>query len=127
VYADAAAQVDLALRNSRVLARAAIGAVRGRGRGDPALVEAITTLAAAVRHLAGDLAGVEPSGEARRLAVAAAAQATAVLEGCRDLPTSMLVGQVRATATDLLRGSGLDRDSAREAIGAAPAPPPAPG
>lgn len=122
VYADAAAQVDLALRNSRVLARAAIGAVRRGGAGDPALVEAIRTLARAVRQLGGDLAQPEPSGETRRLALAAAASATGVLERHRDLPTSMLVGQVRATATDLLRSVGVERDAAREAVDAAEAP-----
>jgi hypothetical protein len=122
VYADAAAQVDLALRNSRVLARAAIGAVRRGGAGDPDLVEAIRTLARAVRQLGGDLAQPEPSGETRRLALAAAASATGVLERHRDLPTSMLVGQVRATATDLLRSVGVERDAAREAVDAAEAP-----
>jgi hypothetical protein len=31
----------------------------------------------------------------------------------------MLVGQVRATATDLLRSVGVERDAAREAVDAA--------
>ncbi len=121
-YADAAAQVDLALRNSRVLARAAIGAARRAQPADPVLVEAIRKLAAAVRQLAADLARPQEVGDARRLAVEAAAEATQVLERHHDLPTSMLVGQVRATATDLLRGSGLDREAARTAIDAPEVP-----
>ncbi len=120
VYADAAAQVDLALRNSRVLARAAIGGIRrAEGVGDPQLIHAIRTLAAAVRELTSDLAVAPgPDGQTRRLALEAAAEATAVLGRQHDLQTSMLVGQVRATVIDLLRGAGLDLDAAREALDA---------
>ncbi len=120
-YADAAAQVDLALRNSRVLARAAIGAARRGPAADPTLVEAIRKLAAAVRQLGADLAESQDGAESRRLAVEAAT-AHQVLERHHDLPTSMLVGQVRATAIDLLRGSGLDREAARTAVDAAEVP-----
>jgi hypothetical protein len=39
-----------------------------------------------------------------------------VLGRQNDLQTSMIVGQVRATALDLLRGSGLDAEEARAAL-----------
>ena len=39
-------------------------------------------------------------------------EATDVLKDCNDLATSMLVGQVRSTAIDLLRASGTDLDEA---------------
>jgi hypothetical protein len=42
----------------------------------------------------------------------AAARATAALEQTGNLSVNMIVGQVRATATDLLLGLGLSPDEA---------------
>lgn len=112
LYADVARQVDHAVRNTRVLARAAIAAAR-RGPSDPALAESVATLAAAVRGLASELSDPRAETDARNLARDAAELATGVLERDRDLRTSMIVGQVRATATDLLRGTGLDTQASR--------------
>jgi uncharacterized membrane protein YgaE (UPF0421/DUF939 family) len=117
-YADAARQVDYAVRNTRQLARSAVRAVRTGAPVDPTLPDSILTLAAAVRKLAEELGGPEPAFETRALALDAAALAMGVLERHRDLATSMIVGQVRATAFDLLRGSGLSIDEARETIDA---------
>jgi hypothetical protein len=117
-YAEAAHSVDLAVRNTRVLARAAVGLVR---HGEPApglLSEAVLDLARAVEDLAGYLeqpgraAEVPPDGVARRFALKAAGEATAVLHRRSDLPTSVLVGQIRSTAVDLLRASGMHLDEA---------------
>jgi hypothetical protein len=51
-----------------------------------------------------------------------------VLDDRRDLQTTALVAQVRSTAVDLLRGSGLSEDEAtaalEEALRAAPQPEP---
>jgi len=41
----------------------------------------------------------------------------ACLEQTANLSVSLTVGQVRATAVDLLRGSGLDRDEAERPVG----------
>ena len=54
--------------------------------------------------------------ETRRFALEAAGGATAVLEERNDLRTSMLVGQVRSTAVDLLRASGMESSEALEAL-----------
>ena len=117
-YAEAADSLDLAVRNTRVLARAAVGLVR---HGEPApglLSEAVLDLARAVEDLAGYLeqpgrvAGVPPEGVASRFALKAAGEATAVLYERSDLPTSVLVGQIRSTAVDLLRASGMHLDEA---------------
>ena len=112
-YADAARQVDYAVRNTRILARNAAQAARTGGP-DPELADAVSILADAVRALGRELAtpGQEEE-ETRYLARQAADQATAVLAQRSDLRTNMVVGQVRATATDLLRGSGLDTQAAR--------------
>jgi uncharacterized membrane protein YgaE (UPF0421/DUF939 family) len=117
-YAEAADSLDLAVRNTRVLARATVGIVR---HGDPApglLSEAVHDLARAVEDLAGYLEepGREPGAleeeVGRRFALKAAGEATVVLNERSDLPTSVLVGQVRSTAVDLLRASGMHLDEA---------------
>jgi len=54
--------------------------------------------------------------QTRRFALEAAGGATAVLKQRNDLRTSMLVGQVRSTAVDLLRASGMDSAEALEAL-----------
>ena len=113
------------MRNTRGLARAAVGLVR---HGEPApglLSEAVLDLARAVEDLAGYLAqpdrepdapegrfGGSPEGAASRFALKAVGEATVALDERNDLPTSMLVGQVRSTALDLLRASGMHLDEA---------------
>lgn len=117
-YSEAADSLDLAVRNTRVLARAAVGLVR---RGEPApglLSEAVLDLARAVEDLAGYLdqpggkSEASEEGVGRRFALKAAGEATVVLDERHDLPTSVLVGQVRSTAVDLLRASGMHLDEA---------------
>lgn len=116
-YAEAADSLDLAVRNTRVLARAAVGLVR---HGEPApglLSEAVLDLARAVEDLAGYLEQPDreletPEGAASRFALKAAGEATVVLDERSDLPISVLVGQVRSTAVDLLRASGMHLDEA---------------
>jgi hypothetical protein len=117
LYADASGAVDLLVRNARAVARAAVTAVRRGVEPDPELIEALRGLADATQGLGAHLADPALAVATRRLAVAAARRATGVLTRHHDLSTSVLVGQVRATAFDLLRGSGLDAEAAREAIG----------
>jgi uncharacterized membrane protein YgaE (UPF0421/DUF939 family) len=115
-YADVAAQMDLAVRNVRVLARAAIRAVRLDENVPPETADAVRELAAAVRA-AGDALGDPRAREAiRRHALDAAATATLVLENTGNLSISVIVGQVRSTATDLLAATGMDTDEATEAV-----------
>jgi uncharacterized membrane protein YgaE (UPF0421/DUF939 family) len=116
-YADASGAVDLLVRNARAVARAGVTAVRRGSDPDPELIGAIRGLAATTRSLGVHLADPARAVETRRLGTAAARRATGVLRSRHDLSTSVLVGQVRATAFDLLRGSGLDAEAAREAIG----------
>ena len=112
-YADAARQVDYAVRNTRILARNAAQAAR-TGPPDQELADAVAILADAVRALGRELATPDQEDEETRyLARQAADQATSVLSRRSDLRTNMVVGQVRATATDLLRGTGLDTQAAR--------------
>lgn len=116
-YADASGAVDLLVRNARAVARAGLTATRRRSEPGPELIEAIRGLAPAARSLGEHLADPALAVRTRRLAVDAAHRATGVLRRRHDLSTSVLVGQIRATAFDLLRGSGMDAEAAREAIG----------
>jgi uncharacterized membrane protein YgaE (UPF0421/DUF939 family) len=116
LYATAADQLDLAVRNIRVLARAAATAVREGGTVPEALSETILDLAYAVETLAAYIEEPEHPMDTRRFALEAAEGATAVLEESNDLRTSMLVGQIRSTAVDLLRASGMDRTEALDTL-----------
>jgi uncharacterized membrane protein YgaE (UPF0421/DUF939 family) len=116
LYTETARQVDYAVRNTRVLARSAVAGLRQNVDVDPELARAVGTLAAAVDELAVQIANPAGQNQTRRLAAHAAEQATGVLDRRRDLSTNMMVGQIRATAMDLLRGSGLDGEDARRAV-----------
>ena len=111
-YASAGVQLDLAVRNTRVIAR---GALRGIEVGDnipPIACEAVAALAEAVRALGPWLGGSHEPELVRDAAVRAAEQANLVLETTTNLSVSLIVGSVRAAAVDLVRGTGLSRDDA---------------
>src|ERR687889_266309 len=109
LYATAADQLDPAVRNVRVLARAAAATVRERESAPEALSESVRNLARAVEALSAYIEEPEHPVETRGFALEAAVGASAVLEESNDLKTSMLVGQIQSTAVDLLRASGMDR------------------
>jgi uncharacterized membrane protein YgaE (UPF0421/DUF939 family) len=115
-YAVAADQLDLAVRNTRVLARAAVTMVREKGATSGQLAEAILELALAVEALGGYLEKRDHPLDARHFALGAAREATSVLERSSDLETSVLVGQIRSTAIDLLQAAGMDSSEALEAL-----------
>jgi len=117
LYGDAVHQLDLAVRNTRVLARAAVAYVRDGARPPEAVVIAVRELAEAVRELAGELEQPERASAARQTAWRAARRATVLLQVQHaDLATSMLVGQVRSTAVDLMRGAGMEPTAAERAV-----------
>jgi uncharacterized membrane protein YgaE (UPF0421/DUF939 family) len=118
-YAVAAAQVDLAVRNARVLARGAIRAIQLDENVPPEISEALHDLAAAVRALEAVLEDEGRAADVREPAVRAAATATMVLERTGNLSVSVIVGQIRSTAADLLRGTGLSYEEASAVIRAA--------
>jgi hypothetical protein len=115
-YADTAAQMDLAVRNVRVLARGAIRAVRLDENVPPETADAVRDLGSAVRAAADALDDRGAIERVRRHALGAAATATLVLESTGNLSVSVIVGQVRSTATDLLAATGIDPDEAADAV-----------
>jgi uncharacterized membrane protein YccC len=114
-YANTADHLDLAVRDTRVLARAAVTLVSEKRVAPGPLAEALLELALAVEALAGYLDKPEQLLDARLFALGAAKEATSALETSNDVETSALVGQIRATALDLLQATGMDPS---EALGA---------
>ncbi|QIN82206.1 aromatic acid exporter family protein [Rubrobacter tropicus] len=115
-YATAADQLDFAVRDTRVLARAAVTMVRERGASDGQLPEAILGLALAVEALAGYLERPDFPVDVRHFALGAAEEATATLRTNNDLESSALVAQIRSTALDLLQAAGMGPAEALEAL-----------
>jgi uncharacterized membrane protein YgaE (UPF0421/DUF939 family) len=116
-WADAAQSVDFAVRNVRVLARGAIRALRLDDNVPDDVVVALGDLAAAVRAIDAALAGDDAAADTvHAAALRAAARATLVLERTTNLSVSVIVGQIRSTATDILSGAGMDVDEAADAV-----------
>jgi len=117
--AGEAPQIDYAVRDARVLARATTTAIRREARLDPRLGEAVTELAATTRAL--DAADRGHRGA--RADVREHASRAVELAGAADVHNSlwptMIFGQTRALAFDLLQASGEDPDAARALIDAA--------
>ena len=115
-YGSVGIRIELAVINTRVLARGVYNALR---RGDtiaPQLPEAVLDLSRSVRSLAVFIEDGGGPEEARRWALEAARSATGILEGRHQLGISVLVGQVRSAAVDLLRSTGMDQASALQAL-----------
>ncbi|MGH2578363.1 MAG: hypothetical protein ACRDG9_11550, partial [Actinomycetota bacterium] len=115
-YGSAGIRIELAVINTRVLARGVYNAIRRGDRIPPKLSEAVLDLSRSVRALAAFLEDGEGPEEARRWALEAARTATEILEERHELGISVLVGQVRSAAVDLLRSTGMDQASALQAL-----------
>ncbi|HME04326.1 MAG TPA: FUSC family protein [Solirubrobacteraceae bacterium] len=116
-YGAAATNLELAVRNVRVLARAVLRAVELTAATPAELSLSVRELAAAVRGLRIEIEGGEDEGAAGRQIVRAAGRANEVAEsGAAALPIAALVAQVRSTATDLLQACGLNRSEAVDRV-----------
>lgn len=130
---EAMAPLDYLVRNMRVLSRAAIGLSRLPEQPPAELVTAMRTLADAVRSvdeaMTADLTGDEDAAE--RFAEQGEEQALDALRSARHLlavgaplPVVMIVGQLRASAIDLLRAAGWDEIDSLSRVEAALGLPP---
>jgi len=115
-FAQAAPALDLLARNTRVLARGVLRAVDVDAHVPPEAILAIHDLAAAVRCLQEELLSGQQPRTATRAALRAAGRTTLVLEETNNLAISVIVGQVRAMAADLLRGMGMSPEESRVAV-----------
>ena len=115
-YADAVTTIDNAVTSVETLSRAAVRAIAQGDNVPPPVPVALRELSEAVWRLeetldeGGDETGV------REPALRAAARATLVLEQTSNLSANVIVAQARATAVDLLRGSGLGLDEAQRLV-----------
>jgi len=121
LYAAAADQIDLTVRDVRALARAALSVVWPEAPAPERLLAAIRGLARATESLAAYLQTFgDPPEETRRLALEAAKEASTLLEGhedlARDLGVNALVDQIHSSAVDLIGGTGMDRAAALQAL-----------
>jgi len=118
-YATAMPQLGFAIRNSRVLARAAVRAVELESSVPAGLVDSIRALVQTVSRLERTLDDGRGEGGVREAARRAAREATRSFESEATFAIGALVGQVRSIAADLLRALGLDRNDAVEQLRAA--------
>lgn len=121
LYAAAADQIDLTVRDVRALARAALSVVQPEHPApDPLMTAAIRSLARATEALADYLQTSGEPDETRRLALEAARKASTLLEEHEDLARNLgvnaLVDQIHSSAVDLIGGTGLDRAAALRAL-----------
>jgi uncharacterized membrane protein YgaE (UPF0421/DUF939 family) len=115
-YALAAAQVDAALTSVKALSRASVRGLKLGAHIPDEVPGAVRDLAETVRTLDRYFEHPEEEPPVSRQAVRAAARATLVLEVTSNLPVSVIVGQVRAAAVDLLSSWGLERERAEEIV-----------
>ena len=116
LYANAGTRIDLAVINTRVLARGTVNAALRGDKAPPQLPEAVLDLSRAVKALATYLEQPGGPDEARRFSLEAARKATEILEDRHDLAISVLVGQIRSAAVDLLRSTGMNQAEALAAL-----------
>jgi hypothetical protein len=121
LYAAAADQIDLTVRDVRALARAALSVVQPEDPApEPLLTAAIRSLARATEALAVYLETAGDPDETRRLALEAARKASTLLEEHEDLARNLgvnaLVDQIHSSAVDLIGGTGMDRAAALRAL-----------
>jgi uncharacterized membrane protein YccC len=105
-YGRSLAQIDFAVRNTRVLARHALRLVRS-GEVPAALPAVVGDLGEAIWELAAAYDDPRRAAGARRLALGAAGRATALHSGAPGLVTTELIGGIRSTAVDIVRAADL--------------------
>ena len=116
LYSGASIRIELSVINTRVLARGVANVLRRGEVIPPTLPGAVRDLSRAVRALGDYLEESTGPEAARRCALAAARSATETLKERHDLGASVLVGQVRSMAVDLLRSTGMNQAEALAAL-----------
>ncbi|WP_207921955.1 FUSC family protein [Saccharopolyspora terrae] len=115
-YETAATPVDRALRNTRVLARRALAALRDEEPVPRPLPGMLEELAGTVVLLRDELASGKDPLQAREAARSVAKKSTVEMLGEGDFSMQVVVLQVRSIAVDLLQASGLTRTEAVAAL-----------
>ncbi|MGI5504060.1 FUSC family protein [Lentzea sp. CA-135723] len=122
-YQTAAGPVDYAIRNTRVLARRTMAALKADERIPDGVPEVLVEYAKAVDCLKNELEkGKEPQ-QTREAVRDAARNLTARRLGGDGFSSKVVLAQIRSVAVDLLQATGLSRSEAMEAL--PPLSPPA--
>ncbi len=120
LYAAAADQIDLTVRDLRALARASLAVVQPGSSVPERLSSAIRGLARATESLGIYLETSDAPDDTRTFALEAAREATTLLEEYEDLARNLavnaVVDQIHSSAVDLLRSTGMDRGTALQAL-----------
>ncbi len=120
LYAAAADQIDLTVRDVRAVARAALSAVRPEDSAPEQLTEALRSLARATEALGVYLEASGEPEETRRFALEAAVKARTLLNEHEDLARTLevnaLVHQIQSATVDLLGSTGVDRATALQTL-----------
>ncbi|GAA0814925.1 FUSC family protein [Spirilliplanes yamanashiensis] len=115
-YVESADQLLYALRNVRVLVRRVLTALRDDEPVPPELPDAVGLLGDAVALLRGELAGgAEPVATRERALRAAGESGRAYTDGVA-FSGGVVVAQIRSTATDLLRATGITHADAVQLV-----------
>jgi uncharacterized membrane protein YgaE (UPF0421/DUF939 family) len=110
--ANAARHVDHAVRNARVLGRAAIRAIDLKPSIPPETVASVRSLADGARLARSALNSVGDEAAAIEAVLAAAELGAHARRADNGLSVAAIVSQVRSIAVDLLRALGTDSDDA---------------
>ncbi|WP_229401112.1 FUSC family protein [Micromonospora okii] len=115
-YAEAADPIDRAMRNSGTLIRRAVTMIEDGEPVPEPLPDAVAHLAETVRLLRHEFAvGAEPE-DARERSLRAVSEAGRAYAQGVGFSGSVVVAQVRTTASDLLVASGIDQEEANRLI-----------
>ena len=115
-YAAAVEQVTRVQRSVASLARGASAALRLGDTVPPTVAVGLRDLAESAEHVAAAITDESERDAAQVAALRAATAVSAALDHTRNLRISIVVGQVRMIASDLLRASGMSLEESRAAM-----------
>ncbi|HEY7173986.1 MAG TPA: FUSC family protein [Micromonosporaceae bacterium] len=115
-YLDASVHIDRALRNARVLARRTVSVLDDDETYSPELIDSVRAIAGTVQTLRRELGGAHDPKDAQQQALAAVRKAADAYRGGLGFSGDVVVAQVRAIATDLLRATGIDDQTSARAV-----------
>jgi uncharacterized membrane protein YgaE (UPF0421/DUF939 family) len=129
-YVDGQDHIARCLRNSRVMIRRSISAIRDEEPVPPVLVASLRLLADAIRWLHREYTEELPPDASEEAALQAVRDASDAYLSGLGFSGSVIVAQVRSMAIDLLRAGGMESREAeravRRAVGKAGSKPPPP-
>lgn len=116
LYEHGVEQMNRAVRASRGLIRRAITVIDDEEPIPEALPAAVRSMADAVNQLQAEFAFVRPPDRTRRIVLRSVAESTEAVDAGLGFSGTMIVGELRTIATDVLRATGLRMSDANDLI-----------